>query len=219
MYTNDGYPFPFQFVSLFTQWNDFSVRIIKSNVFVRNVISSTKAPRDFIFEKSEFEGASFIRITGQDFFLLLCLQNKMERPSRDRKPSSKFAQVDQIGADNGPLLTILFTVEEANGNCLTMVLPYGTLCPKDIVTGELLESSKLKTSMKVLCLYPHDKLYYPAVLRKIGGRKRKSETTEKEDDQNEHNTERDMEEKEPSSTEKKSGKSKIVKKNNLSFIF
>uniref|UniRef100_A0A7M6DRY0 Uncharacterized protein n=1 Tax=Clytia hemisphaerica TaxID=252671 RepID=A0A7M6DRY0_9CNID len=82
-----------------------------------------------------------------------------------------------LGGDDGPLITILFTIEESNGNCLNQTLPYRTLQPTDIETGELVPMEKLKKNSKVNCLYQHNKQRYPAIITKI---KRRSASTKTE---------------------------------------
>lgn len=76
-----------------------------------------------------------------------------------------------VGDDEGPLLTIIYTVEESNGSCKRLCLPFSTLAPKDPDTGELL-SAKLKENTRTLCLYPHNNTYYEAMILKVGRKKK-----------------------------------------------
>uniref|UniRef100_A0A7M5XBN5 Uncharacterized protein n=1 Tax=Clytia hemisphaerica TaxID=252671 RepID=A0A7M5XBN5_9CNID len=94
----------------------------------------------------------------------------MVRTQRERKPSAKLA--DNIGEDTGPLLRILYTVEESNGKRMQQTLPYSRLKPKCLTTGEEVHVKDLAELRHYNFLYPHSDVYYEAILMEIKKKKR-----------------------------------------------
>ena len=83
-----------------------------------------------------------------------------------------------LGTDSGPLVTIVYTVAEQNGQCKKLTLPFNNFLPLDVDTNESVPEDDLKENKIYMCLYPHHKTYYSAMVTKIvrSSRKRKRES-------------------------------------------
>ena len=77
-----------------------------------------------------------------------------------------------LGADEGPILNIMFSQPESNGSCMELRLPFKKAIPKHVETGEKLCPNQLKEKQKILCYYEHHKSHYEAIILKITGKRK-----------------------------------------------